>query len=218
VLAHPLLENAMVHVDDVRAAYKLILGRDPENEEVLEAHAEQARSLEELRHIFLHSSEFRNHFPGPPPVRPLIWPPIDVQVDSSDAQLLAMMNHIEANWAHIGFLDPHWSVCTAEPYRASNIANTENLFYESGHDGPERLQRTAERCAVDLQKFDRCFELGCGVGRMSIWLAGLFRKVVAGDISRPHLEIARQALARAFSPHKRGARSAQFVRCFRPSG
>jgi len=186
----------MVRTEDVRAAYRLILGRDPENEEILSHHAAQAGSLEDLRQIFLLCSEFQSRLPTASPFRSLTWPPIDVEINASSAQLAAMMRHIEATWAGIGLLEPHWSVCTAEVFRASNIAQTENSFYESGQDGPERLQRTALRCGIDLSKFTRCFELGCGVGRMTIWLARLFEQVTAADISSPHLALARQALDR----------------------
>lgn len=188
--------DSIVHTEDVRAAYKFILGREPENEEVLAYHAQRAQSLEDLRQTFLHSFEFQSRLPPSSPLRPLSWPPIEVEVDANGPQLRAMIKHIEANWTRIGLCEPHWSVCTAEAFKTANISQTENAFYDSGKDGMERLQWTAERCGIDLRKFTRCFELGCGVGRTTIWLATLFDRVIAADISSPHLALAQKALDR----------------------
>lgn len=48
----------MLSKEDVRAAYRLIHGREPESEEVLEHHAAIYTSLDELRHAFIRSHEF----------------------------------------------------------------------------------------------------------------------------------------------------------------
>jgi SAM-dependent methyltransferase len=188
----------MVTVEEVRNAYRMILGRQPENENILVRHAQQIHSLEELRERFLNSPEFRGNSRAAPPQRPLNWPPIEVEVDASVAQLTAMMRHIEANWHNLGLSEPHGSVLTSETFRSSNnIAGKEELFYGSGKAVVERLQRAAERCGISLTGFSRCFELGCGVGRLSIWLADLFEEVVAADISPAHLAVAQQALHRS---------------------
>jgi SAM-dependent methyltransferase len=184
----------MVSTEDVRAAYRLILGREPEDEEVLMRHAQNAGSLQDLRTAFLSSPEFHIVSPEHSALRPLDWPPIEVEVNTSSSNLSAMMRHVEANWRVLGASDPHWSVITHEAFRASNIAQTEKLFYESGKGYTDVLRRTAERCGVDLSGFGRCLELGCGVGRLTIWLADLFERVVAADISPAHLALARQAL------------------------
>jgi SAM-dependent methyltransferase len=184
----------MVCAEDVRAAYRLILGREPENEEVLARHARQAASVADLMRAFLGSPEFRGRTAAPLPFRPLHWPQLEVEVDASPSQLAAIMRHIESNWQRLGLSEPHWSVVTAEEFRASNIATTEQRFFETGKDFGEVLQRTAERCGVGLGNFATCFELGCGLGRLTVWLADLFERVVAADISRPHLDRAREAL------------------------
>jgi SAM-dependent methyltransferase len=185
----------MVTTEDVRAAYRLILGREPENEEVLGDCARQSDSLEDLREAFLRSAEFANSWSHSAP-KALHSPPIEVEAEASSEKLSIMMKHIEANWHHLGTSDPHWSVITHDAFRVSNIAHTEKRFYESGKYDVERLQRTAERCGISLAGFNRCLELGCGVGRMTIWLAGLFERIVAADISPAHLALARQALDR----------------------
>jgi SAM-dependent methyltransferase len=186
----------MVSTDEVRAAYRLILCREPESEEILMRHAAAAESLDDLRAAFFNSPEFRSVPQIQPPLRPLDWPPLDVEINASPFQLSSMMRHIEANWHELGLSEPHWSVVTHEAFRASNIAHNEEAFYESGRTLIELLRRTAERCRIDLAGFKRCFELGCGVGRVTIWLAELFDRVVAADISLAHLALAREGINR----------------------
>lgn len=189
----------MITCEDVKAAYRLILGRDPESEEIVMQYAREIGSLDDLRRAFFCSPEFHNipwihvpwlHSPG----RPLDWPPILVEIDASDAQLSKMMEHIEANWHNLGLSDPHWSVLVDEAFRVENIAHEEARFYESGKQDVDRLERTAERCGKSLSGLKHCFELGCGVGRMTAWLAALFERVAAVDISPAHLGFARQAV------------------------
>lgn len=191
----------MITSEDVRAAYRLILGRDPENEEIVVKHLRDVRSLDDLRRVFFCSSEFQ-HIPWirvpwlHSPERPLDWPPNVVEVDANNTKLSTMMRHIEANWHNLGVSDPHWSVLVDEAFRAENIPHTEDRFYESGKPDVDRLQRTAERCGRSLSGLASCFELGCGVGRLTAWLAALFERIVAADISAPHLALARKALDR----------------------
>jgi hypothetical protein len=52
----------MVSIDDVKSAYRLILGRDPESEEIALRHANQAASLEDLRIAFFCSPEFQTQW------------------------------------------------------------------------------------------------------------------------------------------------------------
>src|SRR5262245_59675222 len=132
----------MITTEDVRAAYRLILGRNPENEEVLLRHSREAHSLADLRKRLLSSAEFRSDPSASASQRPLNWPPIEVEVDTSDRQLSAMIKHIEVNWHALGLSDPHWSVLSQKAFRAANIANTEEQFYESGKPDVEKLQRT----------------------------------------------------------------------------
>jgi SAM-dependent methyltransferase len=186
----------MVTVEEVRNAYRLILGREPETENVLIRHTQQTHSLKELGKKLLSSPEFRRSSQASQPQRPLNWPPIEVEVNASHLQLSVMMSHIEANWQNLGLSEPHWSVLSQEAFRSSNIVRTEERFYESGKNRVEGLQRTAERCRISLTGFKRCFELGCGVGRLSVWLADLFEEVVAADISPSHLALAQQTLGR----------------------
>src|SRR5438552_1111824 len=120
----------MITGEDVRAAYRLILGRNPESEDVIMKQVREFRSLDDLRRAFICSSEFQ-HIPwvrAPwlrSPERPLDWPPNAIEIEADDAELSAMMRHIEASWQHLGLSDPHWSVLVDEKFRSTNISNTE---------------------------------------------------------------------------------------------
>ena len=187
----------MLSSDDVRAAYRLILGREPENDSVVLAHAEQVETLEDLRKKFFDSPEFRPPVSRAQPVRPLNWPPMDIELDATPEQLQAMRNHIEENWQRLGISDPHWSVVTHDQFRASNIDQNMELFYESGRNFVfGQFSATIQRCGIglsDLMFDDKiCFELGCGVGRCTVWLSQIFKRILAADISASHLELARE--------------------------
>jgi len=49
------------------------------------------------------------------------------------------------------------------------------------------------RAGVDRKPLRTCFELGCGVGRVTTWLADRFEKVIGADISLPHIGLAKDA-------------------------
>jgi SAM-dependent methyltransferase len=185
---------------DVRAAYRLILGREPENDSVVLAHAELAGTLEDLRNTFFSSPEFR-----PPEslaqqmLRPLNWPPMDIELDATPEQLRAIRNHIEENWRQLGMSDPHWSVITDDQFRAANIEQTQDRFFGLGNYDVQDYLATLKRCGLggDILFDDKtCFELGCGVGRCTVWLSQFYKAIIAADISPSHLALARQSVAR----------------------
>ena len=165
--------RGMVKAEDVRAAYRLFLDREPENPEIVAGHVKTAGSLRDLCDRFLNSAEFRGSH-SLPQFMPLAAPALDVEIDASPAQSAAMVRHIEASWRRFGLSEPHFSVIVSDAFRAERIAETEGEFYQTGSGFIEELRRTAERCGIDLGGFRRCFELGAGVGRISVWLAGQF--------------------------------------------
>ncbi|HEX3883049.1 MAG TPA: methyltransferase domain-containing protein [Stellaceae bacterium] len=185
----------MVTEEDVRAAYRLFLDREAESPEVVARHVKMTGSLRELHERFLSSPEFRERN-GLSQLMPLAAPPLDVELEATPAQLAAMVRHVEASWRRLGEVEPHFSVIVSDAYRAERIAETEGEFYETGKAVLEELRQTAERCGIDPGRYPRCFELGAGVGRVSVWLAGLFGSLVAADISAPHLALARKAAER----------------------
>jgi SAM-dependent methyltransferase len=181
-------------------AYRLILGREPENERVIEEKVDTNRTLSELRRVFLESPEFAEIAAGlglegaPTGHKPLIWPPIDVQVSVPPPLLDRMVARIEREFVHLGETEPHWSVISEDRYKANAIASSESAFFESGAGVVGDFRVAAARHGIRLDKYQRCFELGCGLGRSTVWLAKLFPFVVGADISSAHLALARGAM------------------------
>ena len=76
----------MVTEEDVRAAYRLMLGREPESDEVVGSLARTTQSLHELRERFVTSPEV--HFASRTRYasRSLDWSPIEMEIDASASQ------------------------------------------------------------------------------------------------------------------------------------
>lgn len=191
----------MVSRSEVEFAYRLFLGREPENDSVVIRHMESCSSLSALRASFMASREYRDLVRHKvlgginTSLKATNWPRTEVEVEVSPEQLARMIRHVEATWENLGRADPHWSVLVQEKYRATKIGANKDDFFESGKDDVGALCAAAARCGVRLEDYFNCFELGCGVGRLSIRLAELFPRVVAADISASHLEIAKETIA-----------------------
>jgi len=72
-------------------------------------------------------------------------------------------------------------------------SNTSAILFD-GQDLVRILRNTAERCGLSLDGHQVCLELGCGVGRVTVWLAELFHHIVAADISPLRLKLNKRAL------------------------
>jgi SAM-dependent methyltransferase len=184
-------------VEDVRAAYRLLLNREPEDAGVLERHAAKTASFEELAKRFLYSEEFAARNLRRPASHLSLAPNrIEVEVAASPAQLDAMLRRTGDYWARIGTEAPHWSVVTDDAYRPDRIAETREAFYASSEHERGLVIGLLERQRVRPADLRRCLEFGCGVGRVTMALAQLFPQVVGCDVSRPHLDLAQREAAR----------------------
>ena len=196
--AAPARSGPRPTIEDVRACYRLILGREPENETVLERHLAQARSFSDLRQRFLGSEEFRARaMPDATPRLPLAPDPLEIEVSTDGAVLDAMLARTGTYWERIGAEAPHWSVLTQDRFRPDAIAETLDTFYATGAEDRALVERLLARHGIAPDSLPLCLEYGCGVGRATLALAQTFRRVVGCDISQPHLDLAaEQAAAR----------------------
>jgi len=182
---------------DVEVAYELLLGRRAKSGAAVAKQLKANKTLSDLRRRFMGSEEYRIQMRRKGLMsRPLDWPKMDIEVDVPAETLAAMLRHIEGNWAQLGEQDPHWSVLTRDRFRATEIGSNIKAFYRSGKRVISYFTHTCDRAGVNYKELRRCFELGCGVGRVSIWLAQLFPELIAADISAPHLRLAAEACAR----------------------
>ena len=196
----------MVSETDVVMAYRLIMGRDPENQQVVQGQAKHYQSLKDLRAGFMTSPEFHKIMqipiasPEDAGVKVLNWPATSIDVDVPGPVLERMIKRIEGEFLYLGEREPHWSVVTEDRFKSENVAGNEEIFFETGEYPLIGLRLAAKRSGVDLSHFKSCFELGCGMGRSTVWLAREFPRVIGGDISRVHLDHARRS-AKRFGLH-----------------
>ncbi|HMD54542.1 MAG TPA: class I SAM-dependent methyltransferase, partial [Phycisphaerae bacterium] len=80
--------------------------------------------------------------------------------------------------------------------KSLDFTRDEEHFYGDGRRLIQNLQRAAERCGVLLDDYKVCLELGCGVGRLTVWLSEVLPKILAADISRLRLDLNQRALRR----------------------
>jgi 2-polyprenyl-3-methyl-5-hydroxy-6-metoxy-1,4-benzoquinol methylase len=182
-----------VSESDVVWAYRVFLGREPENERVLRDHC-RARDLHTLCETFLASPEFQLRA-GTAAVRPslppVFMPRLAVETTSDPDDLRELWARTRRAWEKLGERRPYHSVLTDERYAPEKFDEFEPEFWQSGEDEAAQLAgyladirsaRLADAVVLDF---------GCGVGRVTIPLARMARSVVGYDISERHLGIAR---------------------------
>ncbi|MBX3461938.1 MAG: methyltransferase domain-containing protein [Planctomycetes bacterium] len=181
--------------EDVVNAYRMLLGREPEDEAVVERLRSASPDVKSLRERFLASTEFqqryRLHMASRVPRPPRNSPPMAVDLDVPAPKLARLFAKTGKQWLHLGETEPHWSVLTHEAFRQERLGDTREAFYRSGATDVAAMMAAAERSGVPMHADCRVLELGCGVGRITAHMARVAREVVGVDISPAHLQLAR---------------------------
>jgi 2-polyprenyl-3-methyl-5-hydroxy-6-metoxy-1,4-benzoquinol methylase len=176
---------------DVRLGYLLFLGREPESSSAVQAKVDSISSIEALRDDFLNSVEFRSKHPSISDVAVphYVAPPRRIDADVSDEQMKKLLDRVRTQWERLGKDDPYWSVLTHDEYRTANLKHASlDSFYSSGKANADLVDIFSARSNVSVRR-DVCLELGCGVGRITRFLAEKFERVIAVDISPGNLKI-----------------------------
>jgi SAM-dependent methyltransferase len=190
--------------DLVRAAYRALLARDPDigGLEYYSDGIRQGRGLSWLLECFVRSKEFVSYHSNEDVAHECsdeTASSMNVQFDGiGPDEQAALWNHIAAIWAKLGSTDPYGSVLTGERWRTENIMAEETLeaFYSTGEGDFLRLDHWLRRNSIKMNGDAVCAEYGCGVGRVTQWLAKRFRRVAAFDVSEPHIRAAQQRLSK----------------------
>lgn len=196
--------------EDIVEIYRRYLGREPESEDVVGQWLVQGLTPAKLEAVFAQSDEHRRRTNDAAQAAAAqaaqaaaqaaqatpSGAPLHVDLDVGADNLARMLRRIEGEWEAVGASEPHWSVIARDDFRQENIGANERAFHDSGRFDLEVMERAAARSGVDLGSLETCLELGCGVGRVTLWLAQRFKRVIACDISEPHLALAREAARR----------------------
>lgn len=182
-----------VNDEAVRWAYRLLLGREAESEAVVREHRAAAPTLKDLLGRFVGSDEFRSRVSGfGPPQATGFEAPLDIERVDAPQVRQRLLDHIAQGWSHYGETDPHWSVLTEDRFRKDQVAQNFEAFDALGELHVGRFLATLARNGVTLPGDGHCVELGCGVGRLTRWLAPYFANVTGVDVSPGHLALARE--------------------------
>jgi SAM-dependent methyltransferase len=104
-----------------------------------------------------------------------------------------LFSRVREQWTALGRSEPFWSVLSDDRFRMNNIDQNEGDFYASGADSERLIDAFCQRTHVASPR-GACLELGCGVGRVTRFLARRFEQVLGVDISEGNLELARKYL------------------------
>lgn len=187
-------------------AYDVLLGREPENLDIVAAWLSEVPSRQELLRKFLSSQEFASAHPGilivetdrpgggyGPPIG--TSPAIDIEWNVDERLATRLLKLVEQTWSGLGATEPHWSVLSHEAYAPDRIEENRPNFYASGKQDVDVIEGVLRRHGIPLRSFLACVEYGAGVGRVTQHLAARAQWVRALDISPNHLELAREWLA-----------------------
>lgn len=168
-----------------------MLGRDPENSDVVQKHVDECSSLEELIDRFLNSDEFLAKRAQIPKYRAN---PLKIEYDINTEKMSELFIRTSRQWTHLGETEPYWSVLTSDLFRSQNIENNKTQFDSSGQDDAALVDQFFARAGLKIPKNMHCLELGCGVGRITRYLSQKFEYVTAIDISPGNLRLAQRHL------------------------
>ena len=186
-----------VGAEDVRKAYRYFLNRDPESEAVVRQKVNNNHTMETLRREFVSSEEFQATFPSyiETVKLNLDLPGGTVEVRPSDGMLDKLYERVAEQWGKLGESDPYWSVLTDERFRRDGLTDRRiEEFYRTGGAVASLIDIFCDRNEVPRPQ-GACFELGCGVGRVTEHLARRFETVQATDISAGNLAICRDRMS-----------------------
>lgn len=130
-----------------------------------------------------------------PGYKSLDFPPISVETTVASDLLAKMLARTEVIFTTNARERPHWTVLTAPKFQPDQFEANREQFFQSGRNTVRTLKSFAARAGIDLAAYRTCFELGCGVGRVTVALAELFPRVIGADIAAPMLEEAARSAA-----------------------
>jgi SAM-dependent methyltransferase len=193
----PIITEEQEPAEFVDSLYRAILLREPDGG----GRATHLRLLREgmsrvdLIKMFIASPEFKGKAKSRGFV-PLGAPAMDVQCRASSSQLSSLVDRVSEAWTALGAVRPYHSVLTIKELFPENITEAAiNRFWASGASEGSQIEAILLRHGFQSAASKTCLEYGCGLGRVTVALANIFKKVYAYDISIAHLEVAEKRSA-----------------------
>jgi len=181
--------------DIVAALYRVVLKRDPDSVG-LENHVRQLSAsgrLDEIINQFIKSQEFRQKHLGTIPFMHQSMPAMTNEYDkASPEQLQLISDRIKQSWEHLGDTRAHHSVLTSKDFLPDSLQQNIGAFWKSGDGEVKEIEAILKRHGVNLNETKTAVEYGSGVGRVTSILANRVRAMHAYDISRPHIDYAKE--------------------------
>ena len=192
----------MITPEQVTLAYQLLLGRDPESADTVNNLCQTIHSISALRENFMRSAEFRQRMGEVLEKHqhvqlrhPFHLPHIPVQSEISDEHMRAMFKRVKHEWEYLGETEPYWSTITQPQYHTDQFEGHRDQFYQSGKYVVDIFMAAMRRSNINPNNIQKLLEVGCAVGRVTQHLAAQFPKVIASDISLPHIKIAKAQMS-----------------------
>jgi SAM-dependent methyltransferase len=190
--------------DEVRGAWRALTD-EPIPDAALIQQLCALPSIGDLRRMMMATEAFQRQLPNLTARVPMTAPPLSVETAVDQATMASLMAMVRENWRRLGDDRPHWSVTGRDEFLPGQLAANRGAFEASGHDDLNLLLSVLIRNGLNEDLFRHVCDFGCGVGRVSLPLAGRFARVTGCDISPPHLQVAREAAA------ARGIGNVEFV-------
>jgi SAM-dependent methyltransferase len=179
---------------DIVDIFKLILGRYPEKNSVIEHFVNERMSWKQLLIEILSCHEFKKNTLNKFYTKAVeMYYGADVcpiEVSPDELSLQEMFSRIKYEWEILGDEDPYWSVLMIEDFRAHKLNSKNKVnFYNTAQDTKKVIKNFEQRASVSIN-YNKCVELGCGVGRVTFELNKIFDDVMGLDVSPGNLKIA----------------------------
>jgi SAM-dependent methyltransferase len=126
---------------------------------------------------------------------PVFLPKLTIETMASPQELREMWTQTRQAWERLGSERPFHSVLTEPRYLPGTFADAEREFWQSGESEATMLAGYLADLGLIKLEDASALEYGCGVGRVTVPLAGYLRNVTACDLSAPHLALARERAA-----------------------
>ena len=183
--------------EDVVACYRTFLGRDPESDDVIQAHLRARPRLWDLiEHVRVAAEARRKSIDRACAAISAQQDTRAVAIDASDADLKVLTDHIREVWSRYGREEAYYSVLTNPAYLSERLGVADiEAFFATGRDEVDLFETVCRRNGIEPDRSWSVTELGCGVGRVGEAFASRFAAYEGVDISADHLAIARRRFA-----------------------